>query len=109
MAETPQAAHRPRPLSPFLTVYRWTPTMATAAAARSRGGRADSFNRATSPTINTYSATRHNGIARRSSIGTIAICVHLFAFMPQQATTVPRPVLTAGGDWHRPDDRPPPG
>ncbi len=37
MAETPQAAHRPRPLSPFLTVYRWTPTMATSITHRVTG------------------------------------------------------------------------
>lgn len=37
MAETPQAAHRPRPLSPFVTIYRWTPTMATSITHRVTG------------------------------------------------------------------------
>ena len=37
MAENPQKASRPRPLSPFLTIYRWPVTMATSIAHRVTG------------------------------------------------------------------------
>jgi succinate dehydrogenase / fumarate reductase cytochrome b subunit len=38
MADTPhRPAHRPRPMSPFLTVYRWTPTMAASITHRVSG------------------------------------------------------------------------
>jgi succinate dehydrogenase / fumarate reductase cytochrome b subunit len=37
MAENPQPAMRPRPLSPFLTIYRWPVTMATSITHRVTG------------------------------------------------------------------------
>jgi succinate dehydrogenase / fumarate reductase, cytochrome b subunit len=37
MAETPHAAHRPRPLSPFVTIYHWPVTMATSIIHRVTG------------------------------------------------------------------------
>jgi succinate dehydrogenase / fumarate reductase cytochrome b subunit len=37
MAENPQKAARPRPLSPFVTIYRWPVTMATSIAHRVTG------------------------------------------------------------------------
>ena len=37
MAETPQTAPRPRPLSPFVTIYRWPVTMATSITHRVTG------------------------------------------------------------------------
>jgi len=37
MAETPHAARRPRPLSPFVTIYHWPVTMATSIVHRVTG------------------------------------------------------------------------
>ena len=37
MAESPQKPQRPRPLSPFTTIYRWPVTMATSIAHRITG------------------------------------------------------------------------
>ncbi len=37
MADTPHAAHRPRPLSPFVTIYHWPVTMATSIVHRVTG------------------------------------------------------------------------
>ena len=37
MAENPQKPQRPRPLSPFLTIYRWPVTMATSITHRVTG------------------------------------------------------------------------
>jgi succinate dehydrogenase / fumarate reductase cytochrome b subunit len=37
MADTPHAAHRPRPLSPFVTIYHWPVTMATSIVHRITG------------------------------------------------------------------------
>jgi succinate dehydrogenase / fumarate reductase cytochrome b subunit len=37
MAETPHAARRPRPLSPFVTIYHWPVTMATSIVHRFTG------------------------------------------------------------------------
>lgn len=37
MAENPQKPERPRPLSPFLTIYRWPVTMATSITHRVTG------------------------------------------------------------------------
>jgi succinate dehydrogenase / fumarate reductase cytochrome b subunit len=37
MAENPQTAPRPRPLSPYLTIYRWPVTMATSITHRVTG------------------------------------------------------------------------
>ena len=37
MAENPQKAARPRPLSPFVTIYRWPVTMATSITHRVTG------------------------------------------------------------------------
>ena len=37
MAENPQSPRRPRPLSPFTTIYRWPVTMATSIAHRVTG------------------------------------------------------------------------
>jgi len=37
MAENPQKAARPRPLSPFVTIYRWPVTMATSFTHRVTG------------------------------------------------------------------------
>ncbi|MBS0471825.1 MAG: succinate dehydrogenase, cytochrome b556 subunit [Proteobacteria bacterium] len=37
MAETPHAARRPRPLSPYVTIYHWPVTMATSIVHRIAG------------------------------------------------------------------------
>ena len=37
MADTPHAPHRPRPLSPFVTIYHWPITMATSIVHRVTG------------------------------------------------------------------------